>query len=713
MQLQFYPRVAIDNSRRVRELAHQLQHDMTLSTKKRMEKHLPEFAGTWLAGTFDKDRAVSKAARDSVKSFLDTDEKLLKFWKLFQPQILEYARAALHETPQTLCDERSMSPDEIQETYFRVIGSSIALVVNLLSQLDKADLLKHQDKYDLFFNDNPMKLWTLITCEDAFVRKLVAQLLVVCLKKQRGVVDANLELLSKTFISEALRSSQTASAYQLLQALESLTVEYPEVWTTTYKAKKSALSKLQSFVVKGSQGGPASFWQSLQSLLGILPNSVLPIEIDASIDFLKALRDGINSREEPRGNSSQAWSSYFHIADILVKHLPDGTSQGKLFQEAVFPVFEQYLHPSLENSKWSLGDNTLAIAKAHVICASATDTALRASLSKEWQRLVDDFILRLRTSLPEQSKDYELSQASVVAEAHRWFSLVNEVSILLPGARVTEIVEQHSSTIIQIALETIKNRNGKAYSAAATIEAALRSTPYLFRIPANMDALKSFLDEHLSSLIISPSMKYLVSILHGLCFFSDQKSDFAKFWQSTIYSLLRLPQKAEADQLRAIAALIASHDVAEIAEVNSELQNYLYSVCVKALHGDQQAWPVFEAAVTFHTIATTPAKKVVNQILPGLDIVNVYLEDAFNALELFGRKNKDLLQDHNIQMLLLTKLLALSEVRNNAEVSSKAIMLRILVERSDEDSQKMDASRSTVVHLIHEHLEAASPQSLL
>lgn len=705
--------MAIDNSRRVRELAHLLQHDLISVTKKRIEVHLPEFAGTWAAGMYDRDRAVAKAARDSVTSVLDTEDKLLKFWKKLQPQILTYARDGLKETPQTLCDERSMSADEIQETYFRVVGSSISLVVNLLSQLDKADLLQQQDTYESFFDDNSIKLWGLISCEDAFVRKSAAQLLVVSLQKQRGVVEGNLELLSKKFISEALHAPQTMSAYQLVQSLETLTVQYPEVWTVSYKAKKPALSKLQDFIVKGSQGGPAAYWQSLQSLLEHLPNGVLPAEIDKSLDLLKAFRDGINSREEPRSNAAVAWSSYFHVADILVKHLSDEPSKGKLFQEAVFPVFEQYLHPTLENLKWSLGENTAAIAEAFHICASATDAVLRISLDYEWQRLADDFISRLRTSLPEQSKDYEVSQASVLAEGRRWFSLVNEVFLLLPAGRVKEILESHSSRIIATALSTVTNRNGKAYSAAGTIDAALRTTPALFRIPANMDALKSFLDEHLGSLVVSPSMKYLVSILHGLLFFPEQKSNFSKFWQSTVCSLLQLPEEEEPDQLRAITALIASRDVQALAEANSALQNLLYSVCIKALHGNKAAWPVMHAAVTFHTLATTPAKKVVYQIIPGIDIVNIYLENAFHALELFGEKSNDLLQDHDIQVLLLTKLLALSEVRNNAEVSSRAIILRGLVEHSNEYSERTDASRAGVVRFLQEQLETASPQSLL
>jgi hypothetical protein len=58
-----------------------------------------------------------------------------------------------------------------------------------------------------------------------------------------------------------------------------------------------------------------------------------------------------------------------------------------------------------------------------------------------------------------------------------------------------------------------------------------------------------------------------------------------------------------------------------LAEANSALQNLLYSVCLNALRGDKQVWSVLQPVVIIHTIAATPAKKVVNQILPGIDIV--------------------------------------------------------------------------------------------
>ncbi|KAE9363590.1 hypothetical protein N431DRAFT_550388 [Stipitochalara longipes BDJ] len=710
--VQHYPKLGIDNSRRVRELAHQIQYDMTTAVKKRMEKHMPEVISTWLVGILDRDRAVAKTAMDGLVSTLKTDDKVQKCWRVYQPEILEYARTALDETPQSLCDDRSMSADDIQETYLRVMGSSASLVEFLLSRLNKSDLLKHQDKYKLYFENDPKKLWGLISCADAFVRKLVAQLLVVCLKKQHGIVEANLELISKTFIAEALSSSQSASAFQLIQALEPLTKEYPEVWVSLYKAKKPVSSKLLAFVAKGSQGGPAAYWQSLQGLLTQLPDSVLSPDIDTSIDLFAALRDGINSREEHRSNAEQAWTSYFQIADFLVKRLPDETSQGKLFQEAVFPIFEHYIHPSVHSSKWSLGQNTPILAKAFVICASTADTALRRSLTQEWQRLADEFISRIRTSLPEQSKDYEASQASIVAEGQRWFSFMNETCKLFPNPEVSKILEQHSSRIIEAALTVTSTRNGKAYSAAATVDAALRLTPRLFRIIENMNTLKTFIEQNFNPLLLSPSMKYLVSILHAFHNFPEQKSEFPKFWQSAVCSVLRLPEEESEQKLQIIVALTASHSVKQIALHNQELQEFLYKMCIKALHGDEQSWLIFETAVTFNTIGPAQATLVLHAVVSGIDSTNLYAENALQALDLMVKKNPDFLQDHTMQMMLLTKLLALSEVTHDIALASKAMTLRLLL-APHEGTGESEAARGRVVRLVRGELESASPQSLL
>ena len=142
-----FPRLSIENSRRVRELAYFVQIELLRAARKRMEKHLPKLVGSWLAGIYDRDRGVARSASEGILSLLDTDAKITAFWTKYQSQILEYAKETFKETPQSLSDERTVSEDEMQEKYFRVVNSSISLVINLFVNVNQADIDKHQDEY--------------------------------------------------------------------------------------------------------------------------------------------------------------------------------------------------------------------------------------------------------------------------------------------------------------------------------------------------------------------------------------------------------------------------------------------------------------------------------------------------------------------------------------------------------------------------------------
>ena len=65
----------------------------------------------------------------------------------------------------------------------------------------------------------------------------------------------------------------------------------------------SAVLKHPNFIAKGFQGGPAAYWQNLPSLLTHIPRALLPTEIKASLDFLSAFGDRINSRVDHRNGT--------------------------------------------------------------------------------------------------------------------------------------------------------------------------------------------------------------------------------------------------------------------------------------------------------------------------------------------------------------------------------------------------------------------------
>jgi len=706
-----YPRISIDDSRRVRELSHILQFELLKSARKRMEKHIPKIVGSWLAGTYDRDRAVSRAAADGIGSFLDNGKKVALFWKRCQVQILDYAMEAINETPQTLSDERTISAEDAQAKYFRVVGSSLSLVLNLLSKLEADDIKKYQEEYDKFLFNNK-KLWAFISCEDAFVRRTISQLLIVCLDKQTATVESDLEIISHAFIAEGLRASQSSSAYQLLLALTRLTSQYSQAWTTAYKSKKTALSKLRNFVEKGSQGGPADYWRTLMSLFVSLPYSVLPTTADGSIDFMNAFRNGITCREEPRTNAPEAWNSYFQVVTTIGSRLPHPVDVQHFFEKSAYVVFRQYLHPTVENSQWNMKSSTAPLIVAFRVCSSSNDS--KASFCKEWEKLAEALIERLNTSLPEQSKEYHRSQDAVVAESHRWFNFM--LSILGDEQSIKHADQLVGPTvkIIESAFAAENGRNGKPYSAASIIEAAVRLTPQLFELsPDLLSSYASSLGYTVPNLITSPSSKYLVSALYFYRSLPGQQPLFETIWQSTLDILLNFPPGDE--RMSAIVALISNKNVSGLCQRNSDLQRLFSASAAKAVHENEeaQAWSLFEAAIMFDLLAKRTETQLLDQVIGGLEdqVSETRVTSSLRALEFIAKVRPSLIKaDHKIYVALITKLLALTEL-SGTEVHSRASLLRGVLEQT-EKTETDGKETSPIIHVIRENLETASPQSL-
>ncbi|KAG7118589.1 E3 ubiquitin-protein ligase listerin like [Verticillium longisporum] len=328
--VQVYPRISIDNARRARELSHTLQFELMKSARKRMEKRVPKVVGTWLAGTTDKDRAVANAASQGLSSLLTNIDKVLAFWKKCQPQILTYSAEAIRETKDTLSDERSTTADDAEAKYFRVVNSSLSLVLELLQKLEQADLDAEADSYDIFFSEDVV--WKSATFADSAVRKVTCELLWTCLEKRHDSVASQVSRLKKIFVTEGLKSNQTGSAVD---------------------DKKTPISRLQIFLEKGSQGSSVKFWGYLEQLLAVLPTEQLTHE--SASDILGSLRVGIASRGEPRINAPSAWTCYVRAARHFLTLLPPDGPQSQFLLDHIFPLISHYLKPTTETTGWDVG----------------------------------------------------------------------------------------------------------------------------------------------------------------------------------------------------------------------------------------------------------------------------------------------------------------------------------------------------------------------
>jgi hypothetical protein len=146
---------------------------------------MPQSVAAWLCGLYDSDRSVVEAAQNSLRQVFNTPEKVQNIRKAYQQPILEYCRDAIDkESVSTLSDERSVSSDDAQSKYSRVISACISLLGSLLANLQREELSKHQAEYESLLGDK--KLWEFATYDDASIRRSLHRFLKICIAKEPG-----------------------------------------------------------------------------------------------------------------------------------------------------------------------------------------------------------------------------------------------------------------------------------------------------------------------------------------------------------------------------------------------------------------------------------------------------------------------------------------------------------------------------------------------
>lgn len=696
--VRLYPRISIDNDRRVRELSHTLQFELLKSARKRMERNIPKIAGAWLAGTFDKDKAVARAATEGFSAFLTTDDKVAQFWKKCQPQVLQYATDAIIETPDTLSDERSTKPEDAEAKYYRVVAASFSLVLGLLQRLSSADTEKYNTEYETFLSSGPGDCaWSFATADDAYVRKMVYQLLLLCMEKRRELIQPQLSQIGRILTSDALKKSQMGSTVDFVTVLTNLTQQDGEIWGT----KKPPLARLRGFVEKGSQGGPPSFWQALDRLLAALPPEAMSPELISH--FLKSFRSGISRRDEPRSNAPHAWIAYLNTVSRFVARL-DPDARVPVITENVFPLTENYLFSTERQGEWSVGNEIVVLSKAYRVAALPEDSQTRQALAIEWERLADILVARLSNSLPEVSKEFEVSQNKIAEDGKRWFSVTGTIHAALSqadGSESSDYTEAASQKVIQNAAGLLKRRNYKPFGAAAILLSALKQTPHLLN-SSDEHPITSLIptdsDEEMTKLLSSPSAPYILSGLMALA--HHDLTQYGSLWTATVRCLLDMDETSKVDTY--IIKLISDSAAKSLAQEDDGLKEYIVSRMLASARNETPSWELFTAALEWDTLSKPSLQMVSSQVV---DVLSSENESSVKAVEVLLKQKPALFsEDETLHLALVTKLLGMTEI-DDSSISARASRLRSLLENH------VDAQQS-VLSIIQENLDQPGPGSL-
>ncbi|OAA66870.1 ring zinc finger protein [Niveomyces insectorum RCEF 264] len=711
----FYPRLSIDDSRKVRELAHTLQSELVKSARKRMEKHMPKIVGPWLAGTYDRDRAVARAAADGLAFILTTDEKARVFYTRLQPQILAYATAALNETPTTLSDMRSSSKEEADLKYYRVVYGSLSLVLALLRKLKAADTDACRADYERFFAAEAV--WSNAVARDGHVRRAAYELFWQVLETRPTLLEAQLPRLTRLVTREAPKASQAGSVVDYLKVLTKLSQTHADMWSEA----PHPFTRLRPLVERGSQGTVStpsySFWQQLDALFASIPPR--PIAPDAAADVLVSFRNGVAHREEPRSNAVDGWTAYLSMVRRLLDAVTsEDATRVALVEAHVYPLFAHFLHPPDQSVWTTAAAHVTILTRAALLCARPAYGDVVTSMRKQWATLADELAAKMANSLPEVSKEFHKSQQAIASEADRWFALVADVHRSVqrvqstsgaPTNSIEDVLALPTLRLVQSAVDLLKKRNYKPFGAAHLVGAALLHAPHLLAGDDRRRLVESLFPVHdadeLDLLLASPSAAQLLACLQPIAGIPELADHYKAVFSAIVARLLALQDPETTAKYVALLISDASDAAASVSRSNEALQAYLETACYQTAQGTTQAWAVFNATFASNALAPATGQALAARIVRALGSADADPQSVLTALETMARTSPEYFaRDETLHLELVTKLLGMMEMGDSA-LSAKVLALRALVEHTSQGGPPL-------LRIIQENLDSTGPDSL-
>jgi len=652
---------------------------------------MPKIVGSWLAGLYDRDRGVSRAANDGLSSFLNTPEKSAQFWKKCQAHVLDFALSAIQETKDTLSDERSTTSEDAEAKHFRVVNAAISLLCSLLAKLKKEDVDRHQEKYDSFF-DEPA-VWKSVAFDDAQVRRATCQLMLICLDKRITILEGQLSRLKKEFVTRGLKNSQTGSATDFVKSLTGFTEAFPQAWTEKKKEKiekadkteKPLFSLLFTFLAAGSHGSAPQYWEAIETLL-----KRIPIPPSSIFDTVQNLRSGVET--ESRFHSNAAWTSYLHVCRHLI---------GSVIDESKVQFGTRFLRPLLtgwtdtravKDASRKPAVDLGVIQECYDICASdPTVTSVAA-----------DWICEMEASLSKRLLTSPTDQA-LAGDGGRWFELAGCVQKHKAqsdgeGSPVETAFDNPAVRLIKSCVDSI-SKYPQAVAPLSIIRRAIDSTGYLRSNSDFAREISSLVADvgksRLEPVFLTGFQPHFVAFLQAFADVPELAEIYKKLWKIWAASLLQIQPSPEA--WGAMAALMSTVSGATLAKADDDVKAYLFDQCRRSIRTETEDrdWSTFELLVKHGFFS--------NELLRlCLDLLKDNTPRALHGLAIISRHSSLLSDDDTVgEAHKAMLLLAESEDEN---ISSKAQEVLFLLDRVE--------GKKPTSAILKENLEEVGPNSL-
>lgn len=379
-------------------------------------------------------------------------------------------------------------------------------------------------------------------------------------------------MISKALLSKQTMRHQSGTSLDYTDVLALLTSRNSQIWAQPGE-KSSVNEKLQSLVKNGSQLGTSRFWLNVKSIILKLPPSTLSSSLEQSKDLLNAMRHGLTQKLEPRSNVEDAMACYFATLQRLALGAPEGDAKD-LVSNMGMPFVHHFLTPASTSDKWALPTKS----GLSIVANGLQMEPMGAIAIQQWPNVTKIVTDDIRTSLPEQSIEFDSSQKQVELEGNKLFSLLAELMKLDPTHTFNGSVKHARSHVLSESIDLLKARNGKPFGAAGCILAILKRGDAADMLRDNElgPMLKGFVREEVPRMIMSPSQSRLVSLLY----YCHASSVFTETWNATLDAMIS--GKDPLLRRSAVQDLLMCRDMPQDfthASQNENLQRYILEQC--------------------------------------------------------------------------------------------------------------------------------------
>ncbi|XP_032432483.1 E3 ubiquitin-protein ligase listerin [Xiphophorus hellerii] len=348
-----YCKISVDPDRRIREATQQAFEQLVLKVRRSLAPFLKSLMGHWILSQCDTYTPAASAACQAFQA---------AFSPAKQPEALSFCKdeiltvlqdVLLKETADTLSDSQSVTEEERETKYVRMLTSSLLGVKKLLSLLLQDDRAALQQRLALLVNSG--KFWKYSKHKTPQIRGAFFEMLCALCEFTPDMVQSEAARLCPAVLL-SIDDTDPVVLPHVWEAVLHVVSTIPDCWTHV-NAKKGFLPKLWALLKEGGKGMAKGLHPNLMPLLSKLPQQVTDPELDFYTTFYTAFLQGLSSERAATSPSESAVIVTSFVECLrysITQNAGDEQSQEKirsmLISQQLLPLIEKAIrNPSLQN----------------------------------------------------------------------------------------------------------------------------------------------------------------------------------------------------------------------------------------------------------------------------------------------------------------------------------------------------------------------------